>query len=188
MFCRILHCFFAKTGLSWFTRFWQISWMAIDSALCWWGSVRLRHEMRHAGGSNHFKACWASKCHQASTHGLFFDSETYLWSLNEVMTYNISWSWLSQYCWRMRKATRPWSQSLASLDRSFQRRTFTYFHFFFNFTFFQRRTFTYFHQLLHFWYHHHCFHWPIQIYSFQRWQKWSDENALFANLIIETNY
>ena len=144
--------------------------------------------LRHAGGSNHFKACWASKCHQASTHGLFFDSETYLWSLNEVMTYNISWSWLSQYCCRMRKATRPWSQSLASLDRSFQRRTFTYFHFFFNFTFFQRRTFTYFHQLLHFWYHHHCFHWPIQIYSFQRWQKWSDENALFANLIIETNY
>ena len=88
-------------------------------------------ETCNAGGSNHFKACWASKCHQASTHGLFFDSETYLWSLNEVMTYNISWSWLSQYCWRMRKATRPWSQSLASLDRSFQRRTFTYFQFFF---------------------------------------------------------
>ena len=37
------------------------------------------------------------------------------------------------------------------------------FSFFFNFTFFQRRTFTYFHQRLHLWYHHHCFHCPIQI-------------------------
>ena len=181
MFCRILHCFFAKTGLSWFTRFWQISWMAIDSTLCWWGSVRLRHAMQVVQIISRL-AELQSVIKLPLTVCSLLQKPIYRWHItylgHDYHNIVVGWGKRPGHGHRVLRASiGVFSVELLHI-----------FSFFFNFTFFQRRTFTYFHQLLHFWYHHHCFHWPIQIYSFQRWQKWSDENALFANLIIETNY